>query len=120
MIPPALAYALGSILALASAGLALWARQQMVAVGTNILPNQPTLALAMTGPYRFTRNPMYLSLCLLETSVGFFCNAWISLVCTIPLALILHFGVVRREEAYLENKFGAPYRSFQQRVRRWF
>ena len=62
---------------------------------------------------------MYLSLCLLQLALGFVLDGWIALLFTIPLVLILHFGVIRREESYLEAKFGEQYLVFKRKVRRW-
>src|SRR5262245_49518852 len=52
--------------------LALSARRTMKAAGTNIHPSEPALALVRGGPFRFTRNPMYLALCLVQVAIGFF------------------------------------------------
>src|SRR5207237_8169133 len=71
------------------------------------------------GPYRFTRNPMYLALCLVQTAIGFFLNDWITLLFVVPLAIVLHFGVILPEERYLEAKFGEPYLDLKREVRRW-
>lgn len=87
--------------------------------GTNISPHLPALRLATGGIYRVTRNPMYLGLLLLfaGASLGFSAEWGVILL---PLfALVLHHGVVKREEAYLEAKFGDPYRAFLLRTRRW-
>ena len=62
---------------------------------------------------------MYLSLCLLQLAWGFVLDDWIALGCVVPLALILHFGVVLREERYLEFKFGEEYVVLRRSVRRW-
>ena len=110
---------LGVVLALISGSLATWARQVMKAAGTNIRPDRPALAIVRTGPFRFTRNPMYLSLCLLQLALGFILNDWFPLLFAVPLALILHFGVILREEHYLEAKFGEPYLALKREVRRW-
>jgi len=66
-----------------------------------------------------TRNPMYLALCLLQVALGFFLNDWITLLFVVPLALIMHYGVVLREERYLTVKFGEPYLELKRAVRRW-
>src|SRR5262245_44976337 len=99
----------GAFLAVCAALLAIWAERTMKAVGTNVRPDQPTLAIVRGGPYRFTRNPMYLSLCLLQLAIGLLCDGWIPVGATVVLLLILHFGVVLREERYLEQKFGETY-----------
>jgi protein-S-isoprenylcysteine O-methyltransferase Ste14 len=110
---------LGIVLAVVSASLAIWAARVMTAAGTNIRPDRPALTIVRRGPYRFTRNPMYLSLCLLQLALGFVLDGWIPLLFTIPLVLILHFGVIPREESYLEAKFGEQYLALKREVRRW-
>jgi protein-S-isoprenylcysteine O-methyltransferase Ste14 len=109
----------GIALSLLAGTLALWARRVMVEAGTNIRPDLPALVIVRDGPYRFTRNPMYLSLCLLQVAIGFLVNDWLALLLVVPLALVLHFGVIVREEGYLEAKFGEQYLALKRQVRRW-
>jgi protein-S-isoprenylcysteine O-methyltransferase Ste14 len=99
--------------------LALSAVVTMKKAGTNVNPAEPALTIVRGGPYRFTRNPMYLALCLLQAALGFFLNDWITLLFVVPLALVLHYGVVLREERYLSAKFGAPFLELKREVRRW-
>jgi len=99
--------------------LAISASRSMKAAGTNVRPSEPALAIVRGGPFRFTRNPMYLALCLLQVALGFFLNDWITLLFVVPLALIFHYGVVLREEKYLTAKFGEPYLQYKRAVRRW-
>jgi protein-S-isoprenylcysteine O-methyltransferase Ste14 len=99
--------------------LALSALVTMKAAGTNVDPAKPALTIVRGGPFRFTRNPMYLALCLLQVAFGFFLNDWITLLFVVPLALILHYGVILREERYLEAKFGQEYLALKRSVRRW-
>ena len=99
--------------------LALAAFRTMKAAGTNVHPSEPSLTIVRGGPFRFTRNPMYLSLCLLQVALGFFLNDWITLLFVVPLVLIFHYGVVLREEQYLAAKFGEPYLQYKSQVRRW-
>ena len=99
--------------------LALSALHTMKAAGTNVHPSKPTLTIVRSGPFRFTRNPMYLALCLVQIALGFFLNDWITLLFVVPLALISHYGVVLREERYLTAKFGEPYLQYKRGVRRW-
>ncbi len=99
--------------------LALSALITMKAAGTNVDPAKPALTIVRDGPFRFTRNPMYLALCLLQIGLGFFLNDWITLLFVVPLALIFHYGVILREERYLTAKFGEPYLQYKHTVRRW-
>ncbi len=87
--------------------------------GTNIEPHKPALVLVETGPYRFTRNPMYLGLITVMLGASLAASLDWGLPLTVILWLVLHHGVVLREEAYLRRKFGAPYEAFLARTRRW-
>jgi len=107
------------VLSISSAGLAIWAVRTMKAAGTNVRPDWPSLTIVKNGPYMFTRNPMYLSLCLFQLAIGFFLNGWTPVLCAVVLAVVLHFGVIVREETYLERKFGEQYLSLKRQVRRW-
>ena len=91
----------------------------MRAAGTHVNPAKPALLIVRGGPYRFTRNPMYLALCLVQAGIGFLLNDWITLLFVVPLALVLHFGVILPEERYLEAKFGEQYLALKREVRRW-
>ena len=91
----------------------------MKRAGTNIRPDQPTLALVFDGPFRFTRNPLYMALTGLYLGITLLVNALWPLLFLIPVLGVLRWGVVAREERYLEAKFGEPYRTYKARVRRW-
>jgi protein-S-isoprenylcysteine O-methyltransferase Ste14 len=110
----------GIVLVILAPTLAISAVVTFKKAGTNVHPGEPALTIVRGGPYRFTRNPMYLALCLLQVALGFFLNDWITLLFVVPLALILHYGVVLREEKYLTAKFGEPYLELKRDVRRWF
>ena len=110
----------GIALVILAPTLALSALVTMKAAGTNVAPAKPALTIVRGGPFRFTRNPMYLALCLLQAALGFFLNDWITLLFVVPLALIMHYGVILREERYLTAKFGEPYLQLKRQVRRWF
>jgi protein-S-isoprenylcysteine O-methyltransferase Ste14 len=109
----------GIVLVIVAPALALSAVVMMKKAGTNVHPSEPALTIVRGGPYRFTRNPMYLALCLLQVALGFFLNDWITLLFVVPLALIMHYGVILREERYLTVKFGEPYLELKREVRRW-
>jgi len=91
----------------------------MESAGTYVNPSRPTTRLVVTGPYRFSRNPMYLARTFLYLGLGLMVNALAILAALVPLLLVMHYGVIKREECYLEAKFGETYRQYRGRVRRW-
>ena len=103
----------------AGVGVAATARQRMVRLGTTPHPGHPTTALVTQGPYRFTRNPIYLGMALLITALGLLANSLWFLPLAAAFLLTLQTQVIRYEEAYLENKFGEDYRQYKEQVRRW-
>lgn len=101
-------------LALASAGIRNFSR-----AGTPVPTVEPTLALVTTGIHGRTRNPIYLGLFSIYVGIGIAAqSSWI-LMLTIPLGITIRYGVVAREESYLERRFGDAYRTYKARVRRW-
>ena len=87
--------------------------------GQNPIPWKPTPELILQGPYRFTRNPMYVGVTLFVIGLGLALNnLWISLFAA-PALLLVHFIAVLPEERYLAAKFGESYRSFLAQVRRY-
>lgn len=108
-------------LALVVAGLSIVAsgRRIMKAHGTNINPTRPTMTIIQTGPYRYSRNPLYLSLTTAYCGFGLLMNTWWPFI-LLPLVLLpMHFLVVLREERYLKNKFGQAYQAYCAAVRRY-
>ena len=110
---------LGIVLAALGVFSIAWGRTTMVRGGTNVDPSKPALAIVTGGPFRFTRNPLYVGVMSLFLGIGLLLDTWWSILVLIPAFLILHFGVVLREEAYLERKFGEPYRTYKAGVRRY-
>jgi protein-S-isoprenylcysteine O-methyltransferase Ste14 len=115
----ALAVWLGAIVFALALALAFWAVATMTRSGSNVPTSRPTTTIVETGPYRFSRNPIYLGmgLALIGLAVTFD-TLWL-LVTLVPFAFVSRYGVVAREEAYLGRKFGDVYRSYCSRVRRW-
>ena len=99
--------------------LAIWGALTFRKAETNIDPREPSLVLVSSGPYRFTRNPMYVGLLFALPAIGLLLSVEWSVPMVAPLWAALHWGVVLREEAYLEAKFGQPYRDYLARTRRW-
>ena len=110
---------LGAILILAGLAIALLGALALRRAGTAIPPNRPTTELVTDGPYRYSRNPLYLALTLIYAGVGLIADDLWILILLVPLLLLIHWGVVVREERYLEAKFGEAYRRYKERVRRW-
>jgi protein-S-isoprenylcysteine O-methyltransferase Ste14 len=101
-------------LALAAAGIRNFSR-----AGTPLRSIHPTRALVTTGIHGWSRNPIYLGMFLLYGGIGVAARSpWI-LILALPLAITIRYGVVAREEAYLERRFGDAYRDYKARVRRW-
>jgi protein-S-isoprenylcysteine O-methyltransferase Ste14 len=110
---------LGWAALVAGAGLLVWAMLTFARARTAIFPNRPARAVVAEGPYRFSRNPMYVALSGVVIGAGFVANKlWI--VAVLPAVLVVLVAlVIRREEHYLAVAFGEQYTSYQERVRRW-
>ena len=89
------------------------------AAGTNVPPTLPTTVLVVDGIYRRTRNPLYLGLTLVYLGLGVAAGSLWAIGLLVPLLWVINVGVVKREERYLERKFGDSYRAYKARVRRW-
>lgn len=112
-------FVIGGVLMAAGIALAFAANLSFRAVGTHPEPWKPATALVTGGVFRFLRNPMYVggTLFLAGLSIAL-ASSWM-LVMTIFCALVLHFGVVKREERYLLAKFGESYRHYLEAVPRY-
>lgn len=109
----------GLIVAGAILGLGLWSVLIVRRTGQDENPWKPTTEIVARGPFRLTRNPMYLQMVI--ACLGFavaLWNVWILLL-TPLCAIALHYWAILPEEAYLERKFGDAYRDYKRRVRRW-
>ncbi|TIO34904.1 isoprenylcysteine carboxylmethyltransferase family protein [Mesorhizobium sp.] len=86
---------------------------------TPLPTNQPARVLVTDGIYRWTRNPIYLGFFLIYGGIGVAAQSPWVLILTLPLAITVRYGVVAREEAYLERRFGDAYLDYKRHVRRW-
>ena len=109
----------GSALLASGVILAIWGRRVMEGAGTNVNPRLPATAVVSTGPFRLSRNPLYVALTLVYVGLALLANALWVLLFIVPVLVVMHYGVVRREERYLEAKFGDTYRAYRSRVRRY-
>ena len=111
--------AIGLPLITISGILALSASWTMCRAETEINAYKPTTAIVTRGPFRFSRNPLYLSLTVLYIGIATSVNALWAMV-LLPVALVaISRGVINREERYLERKFGQEYLRYKARARRW-
>jgi protein-S-isoprenylcysteine O-methyltransferase Ste14 len=115
----AVAVALGLALAAVAIAAARWGRRTMTAAGTNVRPTRPATTIVTAGPFRYSRNPLYVALTLLYVGLTTAVNTWWGMVLLVPLLATMHFGVVLREERYLDRKFGDSYRAYRSTVRRY-
>ena len=102
-------------------GIAVFAAgiRNFSSAATPVQGTKPTRALVTTGIHGWSRNPIYLGMFLVYGGIGIVVRSpWI-LILALPLAITIRYGVVAREEAYLERRFGDAYRDYKARVRRW-
>ena len=118
-LPRAAALISGIITIICAGLLAFSAFRTMNRAQTGINPSLPTTTIVSDGVFGFSRNPIYLSLTLLYVGIALIFNAFWAVVLLIPLLIVVQNGIIKREEDYLERKFGAEYLSYKVRVRRW-
>lgn len=110
---------IGLLLAIAGMTLIIIAGVKFRAVKTYIEPWKPTTALITHSLYSYSRNPIYFGLALGYAGISFLGDSILALaLLPLPVAIV-HYGVIRREERYLEAKFGNQYRTYRSQVRRW-
>jgi protein-S-isoprenylcysteine O-methyltransferase Ste14 len=112
-------FALGAALLGAGVWLMSASMRQQRRAGTNIETDRPTETIVTDGPYRWSRNPIYVALVLIYLGVAVLGDSLWVLGLLVPLLVVMRFGVIAREEAYLDRKFGDVYRAYRARVRRW-
>jgi protein-S-isoprenylcysteine O-methyltransferase Ste14 len=88
--------------------------------GTPVIPWKETRRLVVSGPYRFSRNPDYVGQAMVVCGLGLLLAIPWVYPALLPALLIVRYGVIAREERYLERRFGEEYRQYRVRVRRWF
>jgi|TARA_R100000149_G_scaffold12537_1_gene4704 protein-S-isoprenylcysteine O-methyltransferase Ste14 len=88
-------------------------------LGTAVEPWKPSTALATEGPYRFSRNPIYVGFAITYAGLAVAMDSPVALLMLIPCLVVIDWAVIRKEEAYLARTFGAEYDAYRNRVRRW-
>jgi protein-S-isoprenylcysteine O-methyltransferase Ste14 len=114
-----LAVLLGAPLVLAAVVLFGSSVSKFRAAGTPVPARKPTTTIVRTGPYRFSRNPIYLAFSLFQLGIAIWSNSLWLLVTLVGAVGLMHFVVIPREEQYLERRFGTQYSDYKLAVRRW-
>ena len=110
---------IGTALALISVGLVTWSFATMRSAKTSPNPYQPSAALVTQGPFKFSRNPIYVVMTGFYVGIAIIVNsAWILLL-VMPLLALMQWGVIKREEIYLAKLFGETYTTYKTCVRPW-
>jgi len=110
---------LGGMVLFLAIALIGWALVVMARAGTNPRPDKPDTALVEAGPFRWSRNPIYLGLLLAATGLALIWGTLWGWIGVAILHLLLDRLVIAKEEAYLAGRFGAEYEAYKGRVRRW-
>lgn len=87
--------------------------------GTAVEPWKPSTALIVEGPYRFSRNPIYVGFAVTYVGLAIAMNSWIALILLLPCLWVVDRFVIQREERYLAGRFGPAYEAYRGKVRRW-
>jgi protein-S-isoprenylcysteine O-methyltransferase Ste14 len=119
LIPQVLGAPLGSLVVLGAVALFVSGVRTFRAAGTPVPGNRPTTRIVCTGPYRFTRNPIYLAFTLFQLGLALWVNSLGVIISLILAVCLMSFVVVPREERYLEGRFPSEYPAYKASVRRW-
>jgi protein-S-isoprenylcysteine O-methyltransferase Ste14 len=111
--------AAGGALVVTGFGLAGYTILRMRRAGTSPDPHRTTTALITSGPYRFTRNPIYLGLFLIYLGFTFVAGTLWGVVMSPSLIWTMTHSVIHAEETYLAQKFPEDYPNYMKQVRRW-
>src|ERR687885_1010131 len=118
-LPREVARVLGWPLVGGGMALAVWFARTMHAADTTLHINKPVSSLVQDGPFRYSRNPGYLSLTMLYAGIAILRNALWAILLMPLLLLMTQRYLIEREERYLERTFGEEYLAYKRRVRRW-
>jgi protein-S-isoprenylcysteine O-methyltransferase Ste14 len=118
-LPHGLSRLLAAVLLLPGFGLIFYSLGLFRLARTSPLPMRPSATLVLSGPYRWTRNPMYLGMLLVYLGAALLFDIFWALVLAPVVVVLVTRLVIRKEERYLEAKFGEEYRGYRAQVRRW-
>jgi protein-S-isoprenylcysteine O-methyltransferase Ste14 len=115
----AVAWSLGGAVLIVGLCLSAWFFVTFRRAGTPVDVRKPAEALVTAGPFRFSRNPGYLSLTLIYVGIALVASVLWAFVSLAAILVVVQEGVIKREERYLARRFGEPYLRYKQRTRRW-
>lgn len=118
-LPGTLAVPLGAPLVVVAIALFAYSVATFRAAGTPVPARKPTTMIVRAGPYRFSRNPIYLAFSLFQLGIAMWVNSLWLLATLVGAVALMHYFVIRREEEYLERRFGVQYLDYKASVRRW-
>lgn len=119
LLPNAVQYVLGGLVIVVSGAIMPFVMREFSRAQTHFDARKPVTNLIVTGPFQFSRNPSYLALALLCVGIAIISDTVWIIVWLIPATLVADYGIIRREESFLEDKFGDAYRIYKAKVRRW-
>lgn len=119
IVPRSIGTPSGAVLTLAAVALFAFAVRTLTAARTPVPGNQPTTTIVTTGPYRLSRNPIYLAFSLLQLGLALWVNSLALVITLIPAVALMTLVVIPREERYLGARFPTEYASYRASVRRW-
>lgn len=100
--------------------LAVWAERQFAKAGTGLVPGREITTFVRTGPFRFTRNPMYVGMSFALAGAALLFGSLSPMLVALLFPLIIHWRFVRHEESMLIARFGEEaWRTYSSHVRRW-
>ena len=118
-LPRTLAVSLGAALVAVAIALFSYSVANFRAAGTPVPARKPTTVIVWTGPYRFSRNPIYLAFSVFQLGIAIWVDSLWLLASLVAAVALIHYVVIPREEQYLERRFGAQYLDYKASVRRW-
>jgi protein-S-isoprenylcysteine O-methyltransferase Ste14 len=109
----------GALMGFIGTSLCSWGVYALHRAGTNVRPDRPVNALVTAGPFRYSRNPLYVGMTVIYVGICLSTGALWPLATLVPALVVVHWRIVLREEQYLESRFGDSYRAYKARVHRW-
>ncbi len=119
LLPLAVQYSVGVALMVAGLALFVWALREFARARTAVTHHRPTTGIVATGPFGFSRNPIYVAMTAVYLGAAIAVDGVLVLVLVLPAIAAIHTLVIPKEETFLENSFGNDYRRYKSTVRRW-